>query len=267
MPFIYYGQGVSGYYGDFLERLMSHLALEGTEIIGESRREESARMSVRRTGEEGELEIRADGENVKIIYTVTQEKQGGKREVKRGLMGAIAGAGLGSILGGVLNRDRKGIDDAASGALGGAAAGGAYEAYHVSEDSHQERTAFAALLAEKVKEVEDELQYTIEGHEKEKEALHEHSRERKTEEQEKEEEMRTSLEDTCGDLLALREEVDILEEEGQNVGKAKSRAERAEKLYHEAEEACDAREYSKSRTKLKATVSMIESAQTMLSEE
>ena len=263
MPFIYYGQGVSGYYEDFLERLMSHLALEGTEITGESRREESARMGVRRTGEEGSLEVRIDGENVKVIYTVTREK----REVKRGMMGAIAGAGLGGILGSVLNRDGGGIGDAVTGALGGAAAGGAYEAYHGYEDSRQDRTAFAALLAEKVKEVEDELQYIIEGQEEAKEALRERSRERKAQEQEKEEEMRTSLEDAYGDLLALQEEVEILEEEGQNVGKAKSRADRAEKLYQEAEEACDAGDYTKSRTKLKAAVSMIESAQTMLSEE
>jgi len=32
MPFIYFGQGVSSQYQDFTERLMSHLALKGTEI-------------------------------------------------------------------------------------------------------------------------------------------------------------------------------------------------------------------------------------------
>jgi hypothetical protein len=32
MPFIYYGQGVASLYQDFSERLMSHLALKGTEI-------------------------------------------------------------------------------------------------------------------------------------------------------------------------------------------------------------------------------------------
>ncbi|KAF1073708.1 hypothetical protein [Methanogenium sp. MK-MG] len=45
------------------------------------------------------------------------------------------------------------------------------------------------------------------------------------------------------------------------------RAERAEKLCHEAEKACDTGDYTTSRTKLKAAASMIECAQTMLSEE
>lgn len=263
MPYIYYGQGVSGYYGDFLERLMSHLALEGTEITSESRQDESAQMGVRRTGEEGMLEVRVDGKNIKVAYTVTREK----REVKRGMMGAIAGAGLGGILGSVLSRDKEGLGSAITGVLGGAAAGGAHEAYYGYEDSRQERTAFAALLAEKVKEVEDELQYIIQGQEESKEALRERSRESNTREQDKEDEVRSSLEYAYGDLLALQEELELLAEEGRNIGKARSRAERADKLYQEAEEACDAVDYTKSRAKLKAAVSMIESSRNMLNEE
>lgn len=165
------------------------------------------------------------------------------------------------------SRDKEGLGSAITGVLGGAAAGGAHEAYYGYEDSRQERTAFAALLAEKVKEVEDELQYIIQGQEESKEALRERSRESNTREQDKEDEVRSSLEYAYGDLLALQEELELLAEEGRNIGKARSRAERADKLYQEAEEACDAVDYTKSRAKLKAAVSMIESSRNMLNEE
>jgi len=262
MPFVYYGQGVAGYYDDFLERLMSRLALEGTEITGEARQDGKATMDVRHTGEQGKLEVTASGKNVKVTYTVAREK----KEVGRGVMGAIAGAGVGSILGGILRRDGGEIGDRIGDALGGAAAGGAYGAYDGWDESREDRTAFAALLASCVKDVEDELQEIMNAQEEAREALRERGRQRKAEEDEKEEEVRGELEDVLGDLLAVQEEIVLLESEGQEVSKAKSRTGRADKLYQEAESACDEGNYTTVRTKLKAARAMIDAAREMLNE-
>ncbi|WP_243668921.1 hypothetical protein [Methanoculleus chikugoensis] len=94
MAFIYYGQGVSSLYRDFVERLMSQLALRGgTEITHqEIGGDASSRMDVRHIGEEGRMEITVDRENVRVSYTVNRER----KEVKKGIAGAITGgAGIG----------------------------------------------------------------------------------------------------------------------------------------------------------------------------
>lgn len=119
MAFIYYGQGVSSLYQDFVERLMSQLALRGTEITHQSIGDTTSNMDIRHTGEEGCVEIAVDHENVRVSYTVNRER----KEVKKGIAGAIAGAGLGGVIGGILRGDRD-VGDVIGGAIGGAAAGG-----------------------------------------------------------------------------------------------------------------------------------------------
>ena len=58
MVFIYYSQGVASQYQDFTERLMSHLALKGTEITGQdTQRASTAQMHVKHTDEQGHLDI------------------------------------------------------------------------------------------------------------------------------------------------------------------------------------------------------------------
>ena len=115
MPFIYHGQGVASMYGDFIERLMSELALRGTEITNKELRSESAEMDVKYIDERGRMYFSIDGDNVKVVYDVQREKE----EVSRGLRGALTGAGLGGLLGGIMRggevKDR--VIDAASGAL------------------------------------------------------------------------------------------------------------------------------------------------------
>ena len=165
MVFIYYSQGVSSQYQDFTERLMSHLALKGTEITRQVLKETTAQMHVKHTDEQGHLEIAVENQNIKVTYTVDRER----KEISKGVMGAITGAGLGGILGNVLRKD-EGFGDAITGAIGGAAAGGAYGAYDGYEESKDNRTNFAAVLAETIKEVEDELQYIIQGQAEAKEA-------------------------------------------------------------------------------------------------
>ncbi|QYZ79758.1 hypothetical protein E2N92_10120 [Methanofollis formosanus] len=261
MPFIYYGQGVADWYDDFLERLVSHLALEGTEITDEKRNDQTATMGVKRTGEQGTLLVMPSGKDVKVTYTVIREK----KEVARGLMGGLVGAGVGSVLGGILRRDDGSITDA----LGGAAAGGAYEAYHGYEESREDRTAFAALVAEKVKEVEDEIWEIKNAQAEAQEANRERARERRAEVEAEEDEIRTELEEISGDLLTLSEEIDLLEEDGQKGKgrKVRARADRAERLFAEAEEACDTGEYRTARSKIRAARSMIEGAMATLDDE
>ncbi len=259
MAFIYYGQGVSALYGDFVERLMSHLALQGTEITHRSIGEATARMDVRHTGEKGQLVMEPDGKNVRVTYTVERAK----KEIGRGLMGAIAGGGIGGILGGVLRGERDG-GEMIGDIVGGAAAGGAYEAYRGYEESQEDRTAFAELLAGCVREVEDDLQAILAGQEEGREALRERGRQKREEEEEKEEEMRELIDDLYGDLLAVQEEIELLASEGLAVAKPKARADRAEKLYQEAEEALDGRKYAVVAAKVKAARSMVESARESL---
>lgn len=261
MPFIYYGQGVADCYDDFLERLVSHLALEGTEITGERRDGQAATMDVKRTGEQGTLQVAPSGKNVKVTYLVVREK----KEVSRGLMGAIVGAGVGGVLGGILRRDEGSVTDA----LGGAAAGGAYEAYEGYEESREDRTDFAALLAEKVKEVEGEIWEIKNAQAEAEEEARERTREKRAGIEAEEDEVRAELEEVSGDLLTLREEIDLLEEEGQKgkVKKVRARTERAERLYAEAEDACDGGEYGAARSKTRAARSMIEKAMAAFEEE
>jgi len=210
MPFIYYGQGVSSQYKDFTERLMSHLALKGTEITRYQAPDlSSATMNVKNTDEEGKLDIAVENENVKVTYTVERVHN----EVSKGVMGAIAGAGLGGVLGNVLRRD-QGIGDALAGALGGAAAGGAYGANEGYEESKNERTNFASVLAETVKEVEDELQSIIQGQEEARNALKERAREMMEEEAGNVEEYRALLEDLYGRILSVQEEIELAKSEG-----------------------------------------------------
>ncbi|MDD3406725.1 MAG: hypothetical protein PHP13_01430, partial [Methanomicrobium sp.] len=105
MAFIFYAQDVSSMFRDFNERFVSGLALRGTEITNERRGENSVTFDVMYIGEKGTVLIEPSNRDVRATYTVEREK----KEVKRGLMGAIAGAGVGGLLGGavgsILNRD------------------------------------------------------------------------------------------------------------------------------------------------------------------
>jgi outer membrane lipoprotein SlyB len=255
MAFIYYGQGVSSLYQDFVERLMSQLALRGTEITHQSIGDTSSRMDVRHTGEEGHMEIVVERENVRVSYTVDRER----KEIKKGLMGAIAGAGIGSILGSVMRGERD-LGDA----VGGAAAGGAYGAYEGYESSREDRTAFAGVLAEAVRTVENELQSIIEGQEEAREALRERGRQKREEDTARTEELRELLEELYGDLLAVQEEVELAAAEGQDVRKIRARTDRAETLHQEAEAALEEGNHAVVKAKAKAARAMVEAAQELL---
>jgi outer membrane lipoprotein SlyB len=261
MPFIYYGQGVASLYQDFSERLMSHLALKGTEITHQVLNPSSAQMDVKHTGETGKLNFAVEGENVKVVYTVDRER----KEISKGVMGAVTGAGIGGILGSILRRD-QGVGDAIAGALGGVAAGGAYGAYDGYQESQEQRTHFAAVLAETVKEVEDELQNILQGQEQVRDAIREKAREKMAEDAGKLEEYRSLLEDLYGQILAMQEEIELATSEGGEITKPKARIDRANALYQEAQVAFDKKEYISIKPKVTAAQSMVDKARELMAE-
>ena len=261
MPFIYYSQGVSSQYQDFTERLMSHLALKGTEITNQTLRPSSAVMDVKHTDENGKIDLAVENENVKVTYTVARDH----KEISRGVMGAIAGAGLGGVIGNILRRDQS-ATDAITGALGGAAAGGAYEAYQGYEDSKNVSTDFAAVLAATIKEVEDELQYIIQGQEEARKSAREAGVQKSEEEAAKAEEYRQALEDLYGQILSVQEEIDLAKSEGTNITKPKARLDRAENLYKEAQASLEKGEYTSIRPKITAAQTMVDKAKEAMSE-
>jgi outer membrane lipoprotein SlyB len=260
MVFMYYSQGVSSLYTDFTERLSSHLALKGTEITHQVINPASATMQVRHTNESGRLEIAVDRENIKVTYTVDRER----KELGKGVMGAVTGAGLGGILGNILRRD-EGASDAITGSIGGAAAGGAYGAYEGYEESKENQTEFAGVLAETIQEVEEELQEILQGQQDAREEARERGRQKLEEENEKAEEFRGMLEDLYGQILSVQEEVELAKSEGTNVTKAKGRIDRAEALYKDAQVAFDKKEYGTIKPKVTAAQSMVEKASEALS--
>jgi uncharacterized protein YcfJ len=264
MVFVYYAQGVGGLYTEFVERLMSQLALRGTEITHENLAEGHGTMDVKHTDEEGSLEFAVSGRDVKATYQVKRYR----RELEKGAVGALAGGALGSVLGsigGLFNKEQS-ITDTLGGAVAGAAAGGAWQAYHGWDESKQERTRFAEVLAEAARTVEDELQYIQQGQDAARDALKEKARARREQDESRIADLRNELEDVYGDALALGEELELLAEEGQTVTKSKARVERAEKLYAEADAAIEAGDLVQAKAKTKAARQMVDAARSSIGE-
>ena len=264
MAFVYYAQGVGGLYVEFVERLMSQLALRGTEIMHENLGEDRGSMDVKHTDEEGSLEFAISGRDVKATYQVKRYR----REIEKGAIGAVAGGALGSVLGSIggLFSKEQSLTDTLAGAVGGAVAGGAWQAHAGWDESKQERTRFAEVLAEAAKTVEDELQYIQQGQDSAKEALKERARERREQDEGRIADLRNELEDVYGDALAFGEELELLADEGKKIGKAKARIDRALKLYEEADAALEAGELVQVKAKTKAARQMVESARSSIEE-
>lgn len=263
MAFIYYGQGCAKMYDDFVERLMSQLALRGTEITNESRRPSMTEMDVKHTDEQGRMTIGIDGDNTKVVYTVERAR----KEIGKGFAGALTGAGLGSLFGGVL-RGGANIGDRVTDAVAGAAAGGAYGGYQGYSESKEVRTQFAGVLADAIRTVENDLQYIMQGQaaavSASQEEAHQRAREKQELQSQQEQEAASQLEDLYGEVLTIREEVDMAESDGRDVKSAKKRVERAEQLYYEAQAASGNKNYTEMKAKCKAATSMLESARQSL---
>jgi len=249
MPFIYIVEGLAPYFTDFSERLTSELALRGTQITGLSRSENKVDMSTEHTGEKGHLSIFIEGNNIKVVYTVERER----KEVKEGVVGAITGGALGGIISGLLNKDAEAVVDT----IAGAAAGGALGAYHGYERSIEEQTEFARLLAETIRDTENYIRMKIE--------------EQKRAELERLEELRRELEDAEwelsnieADLLALKEEAEILASEGKDVSAVKRRLEVVERLCSEAKKAIASKNPKEAKAKAMAARKMLDRARDIL---
>jgi hypothetical protein len=224
-------------------------------------KETTAQMHVKHTEEQGHLDIAVENEDVKVSYTVDRERE----EISKGVMGAITGAGLGGILGYVLRKDEE-LWDVITGAIGGAAVGGAYGAYNGYEESKDNRTNFAAVLTETIKEVEDELQYIIQGQAEAKEVIRERGWQKLEKDSAKAEEFRSMLEDLFGQVLAVQEEADMATCDGTNITKAKGRIDRADSLYKEAQASFDKKEDAMIKPKITASQNMVDKAREALSE-
>jgi outer membrane lipoprotein SlyB len=259
LPFIYFGQGVAILYKDFVERLMSQLALQGTEITNKKIGAEKSHMDVKYIDERGKMYIAIDGENVKVVYDVQRDR----KEVKRGLRGAIAGGGIGGILGGVLRKSDD-VKDRVVDTVSGAMAGGAYEAYEGYEESKEDRTKFAQELADAVKDVEDQLQYIVRGQKAARESLREKARAKMDAEAERSERIMLEIEEVFADILSVKEEAELAEFEGTDVKKSKVRVDRAEKLLKDAREALEKHDYMVAKGKLRAAKTMVKQARDLL---
>ena len=74
------------------------------------------------------------------------------------------------------------------------------------------------------------------------------------------------LEDLCGQVLAVQEEIEMAGCEGPNVTKPKGRIDRAENLFKEAQTAFDKKEYPAIKPKITAVLNMGDRAREALSE-
>lgn len=68
------------------------------------------------------------------------------------------------------------------------------------------------------------------------------------------------LEDPCGQVLAVQEEIQMAKREDTNISKPKGRIDRAENLYKEAQVSFDRKEYMMKRPKITAARNIVEKA-------
>ena len=76
--------------------------------------------------------------------------------------------------------------------------------------------------------------------------------------------MMVELEEIFTETISLREEIELAEMEGTDVKKSKIRVDRAEKLYKEAVEAMEKKDYMMVKAKTKAAKNMVEKAKELL---
>ncbi|RLG48602.1 MAG: hypothetical protein DRN92_00630 [Thermoproteota archaeon] len=245
--FVYFVQDLSEYFDDFVERLMSQLALRGTAITDQHVESDLAKFKVRYMDEKGTLIIMPIGRDIKAVYQVS-----GGGILRKGLWGAITGGGLSTIVGSLFEESNK---DRLLSLVGGLVAGGATGVYDGFNTAMQEATEFSRMLAQAIQSVEEELREIKRGKEAAIGARREEVRE-----------LESQLEEAYTELTVLKEEIDLAASEGKKVDKAKNRLERAEKLLEEAEESLSAGKRAKVKANIRAAQRMIELAREALEE-
>ena len=245
--FVYFVQDLSEYFDDFVERLMSQLALRGTAITDQHVESDLAKFKVRYMDEKGTLIIMPIGRDIKAVYQVS-----GGGILRKGLWGAITGGGLSTIVGSLFEESNK---DRLLSLVGGLVAGGATGVYDGFNTAMQEATEFSRMLAQAIQSVEEELREIKRGKEAALGARREEVRE-----------LESQLEEAYTELTVLKEEIDLAASEGKKVDKAKNRLERAEKLLEEAEESLSAGRRAKVKANIRAAQRMIELTREALEE-
>ncbi len=229
--FYYHVEGAAPLFEDFIDKLMNKLSLRGVAITDRVMREDLFKASVKYKDESGKLAATPSGEDVKVVYEV---EAGGI--LRKGVLGALMGGGLGTLASSLFSGDL----DTIKSAIAGAVVGGAYGMLDGFNTAMSEATEFSKLLAEAIREVEWELQEV---------------RRAKAEEEMREKEeldsLRRELEETFAEAVSLGDEISLLEAEGRDVSKAKSRYELALKNLDEAEKALSKGEVMMARAKIR----------------
>lgn len=238
--FYYYVQDLSEYFESFVERLMTHLAMEGTAISDKEISEDFARMKVRYMDERGTLVAAPVDRDIKVVYEVE-----GGGIVRKSLWGAITGGGLASLASGLLGGD---IDSIKS-ALTGAVVGGAYGLKDGFETAMEDATNFSRLLAHAIRSVEEELRQIKRGKEA---AIEERRREEK--------ELKERLEEIYAEAVTVGEEIDLLDSEGKDVAKARARYEKALEFLDEADDALKRSKEMLAKAKIRSAERMVQLA-------
>ena len=252
LPYQIQCQNLGQYLDEFVEELITEFSIDGVEIAGKRKSLGIHKMDIKYEDEKGNLEVSKADEDLKIVYDIKRER----KEISKGMAGAVSGAGLGSFIRGAFSSSRK-LSDQVSTAVGGAIAGGAYKAYEGYEESKLDRTKFAQLLAKTVNEVEDELN-------KKHQAL---SRDKKQSSPKDEDnnQLDTLFNEINLGILSLKEELGFAEKPEEDLQRVKVRLTRAEELYKEAE--TKEKEGDVDEAKVRATVArnMLKKAQDLYS--
>jgi hypothetical protein len=114
-----------------------------------------------------------------------------------------------------------------------------------------ETTPLALLVAEVVADIDDEMRTVLEAGDEELPATAD---------------IGVELTDTFRELLAVRDEIDLLRIKGEDVGQPERKVHRAEKLYQEASDALKKGETLVARGKIQAMQVMVEKAEASLGE-
>ncbi len=244
--FVYYVQDLAPFFEGFVERLATKLALRGTAITDQRVEPDLARMRVRYMDESGILAAAPAGGDIKVLYEVS-----GGGAALRGILGAVTGGGLASLLSGLLEGDRDRLLDTISGAV----AGGAYGLIDGFNTALSDATEFSKLLAEAIQEVEGELREIA--------SAQEAARRAKAEELGR---LRDELEEVFADATAVGDEIDLAGDEGRDVSRARARYERAMSLLEEARGAIERGDDMMARAKIRSARNMVERARELLEE-
>ncbi len=253
MPYLIQCQNVGQYLDEFVEELISEFSVDGVEVTGIRKSLGTHKMNIKYINENGSLEVNQDNDDIKISYEIKRDR----KEIKKGVAGAVSGAGLGSLIRGAFSSSRK-LSDQVSTAVGGAIAGGAYKAYEGYEESKIDRTKFAQLLAKTVNEVENEInqKYKKISDTKNKSIL---------EENEEKEAIEDLFDEINLGILSLKEELSFADKPEEDLQRVKARLQRAEELYQEASNEMKANNLNEAKVMATVAKNMMKKAQDLYS--